>query len=72
MATNRHLTADLVALLGVVARYHPMTKENVRTILDTYFKDEVWSMLKEEYDRMDDRQKEALCIRILSDVSKKS
>lgn len=66
-----HLTADLVALLGVVRRYHPLTRDDIKRIVDDYFNSEVWSILKEEYDRMSDSQKEGLYNRILSDVAKK-
>lgn len=46
----------------------PVTTQEIRAIIDEYFKPTGWSLLKEEWFKLNELQRDALCSKILIDA----
>lgn len=62
-------TIDLDLLKNAVRAAGPVTTDEVRVIVENFFKDIKWSLTKDEWENhMDDSQREALYSKLLVDA----
>lgn len=67
--TNSGGNVEFERLKEHVRNQAPVTTAEVHKAVDEFFKDVVWSLLKEEWqDRMNAQQREALCSKLLLDA----